>query len=801
MKILHVCIVTLAVFLMLTVSVYAREDIIVDIKPLYSMQNEVSFNSSDTRNHLDGYKYHDRDCFFLVYSYLDIYYPENEFPSFTLTKNISVNCSEYDSLTYEFSALIGSSDSNIATDSSLTRAYISTDGGRTYSSDYVTFTATPASGYIKPPSTKLNVYKFTSSDLIAKFGKNITITNIKLVPVASADRDGAFRLVSVRLKGENSLPDYTAPVLSEYIYKTLPDPITSGSTTNYTVYSTRFPINDGWTTNTTSFDFFPGSINQKESGKYAAFTMGYYRIVESTYDISYINDSEYVVSNLMPEPLKIITPKLDISTSGYNSLTASLRFWRVTSNEPAPTFKIYFSTDDGTTWSSNTYSVNITETSDTYYSTNGLNSSPIWEATFNILEIASGKTITNLMICPYPVSMHNSTTIKNADECFRMIDFKIEASVPSATPQNSLYTVTTYKSDYDTLVINKMINDAKKSGTNSITIPSINPKNGSNIWNITSPIILPSDITVYINNCTLLRTKYSYCNIFTVEDSYKIGVTVNDEIKNVKVIGIGNAVLDGGIPNGLNKFTVTGRGSYVPNSYTNCIIYFRNVNGFEISNLHLRQQGFWAINFIYSRNGTVENIDFARGTYIINQDGIDLRCGCNNIRINNITGFTGDDTVALTALQGWGERKLKVSGKDIDIHDVSITNITARTFSGCFIVRLLNHDTCRIYNIDINNVFDTTLEISETHSYARAAVVLGHPRYYSASITAEGDLCDVTIKNVASNSTVAAVWAYSDRVLPQHFSYDKNTISSYKSGIPEIRFENTTVPKQNVFLP
>ena len=40
---------------------------------------------------------------------------------------------------------------------------------------------------------------------------------------------------------------------------------------------------------------------------------------------------------------------------------------------------------------------------------------------------------------------------------------------------------------------------------------------------------------------------------------------------------------------------------------------------------------------------------------ILNQDGLDLRQGCHDIAIENITGYTGDDLVALTDIVGKGQ--------------------------------------------------------------------------------------------------------------------------------------------------
>ena len=56
------------------------------------------------------------------------------------------------------------------------------------------------------------------------------------------------------------------------------------------------------------------------------------------------------------------------------------------------------------------------------------------------------------------------------------------------------------------------------------------------------------------------------------------------------------------------------------------------------------------MTFIYCRYGTITDIKFDCSNDAPNQDGIDLRLGCNNIEISDISGAAGDDAVALTAL-------------------------------------------------------------------------------------------------------------------------------------------------------
>ena len=67
----------------------------------------------------------------------------------------------------------------------------------------------------------------------------------------------------------------------------------------------------------------------------------------------------------------------------------------------------------------------------------------------------------------------------------------------------------------------------------------------------------------------------------------------------------------------------------------------------------------WAVSLEYCTEGHIRDLNFrSSGSRVIdgvarrilNQDGLDLRRGCRNIVIDTITGTTGDDLVALTAI-------------------------------------------------------------------------------------------------------------------------------------------------------
>ena len=83
------------------------------------------------------------------------------------------------------------------------------------------------------------------------------------------------------------------------------------------------------------------------------------------------------------------------------------------------------------------------------------------------------------------------------------------------------------------------------------------------------------------------------------------------------------------------------------------------VDNFSIENVAIKDSHGWAISLEHCAHGRLRDLDFASSGFkmidgvrqkILNQDGLDLRLGCHDILIENITGYTGDDLVALTAI-------------------------------------------------------------------------------------------------------------------------------------------------------
>lgn len=89
---------------------------------------------------------------------------------------------------------------------------------------------------------------------------------------------------------------------------------------------------------------------------------------------------------------------------------------------------------------------------------------------------------------------------------------------------------------------------------------------------------------------------------------------------------------------------------------------------------------------------TISNIKLENDVTIISSDGIHVDGGCSNIYIYNVSGTTGDDFIALNAIEG--TRKT--------IKNVIIDNIKCSGYAG---VRIYGKLNCVIENVSINNSY------------------------------------------------------------------------------------------------
>ena len=197
--------------------------------------------------------------------------------------------------------------------------------------------------------------------------------------------------------------------------------------------------------------------------------------------------------------------------------------------------------------------------------------------------------------------------------------------------------------DYDQFSTDsEMLNAAVRASAerNMVTVPPINPRNGSQAYIIDESILLPSNFTLVLDNCHLKLSPNAMCNIIRNENLYRDGYnTLEGEQKNIRIIGKGNAVLDGEGHNDLFEWSSKKDGR--PSVYVNNLILLHNVDGFEISGLTLKDQRWWALNLIFCSNGSVSDVTFKTDSLFSNQDGLNLRVGCHHVKLERLFGKIG----------------------------------------------------------------------------------------------------------------------------------------------------------------
>lgn len=324
-------------------------------------------------------------------------------------------------------------------------------------------------------------------------------------------------------------------------------------------------------------------------------------------------------------------------------------------------------------------------------------------------------------------------------------------------------------------------------------------------WLLDRAILLPADTTVILQNCRIKLSDKCRDNFFRSANC-GIGIEEPEHISNIHIHGIGNAVLEGadhpratgdagkelGCPCPKNftgsanpTFEDFHRHSYGTDAgkpgekqtgdWRNVGILLANVDHLSIDNIRIVESHAWAISLENCSNANLHHIEFkACMTRIIdgaeqnteNQDGINLRNGCHDVIISDITGTTGDDVIALTCLapcftpRKSGElTSTNILSNDFTkrekgIRNVIIRNLLASPAGGCLMVRLLASDGAEIRNVTIDGLVDT----SPDDFHANAAVQVGGPTGligepgHPYGTVEEHCIYNLNISNVISNA-------------------------------------------------
>ena len=339
--------------------------------------------------------------------------------------------------------------------------------------------------------------------------------------------------------------------------------------------------------------------------------------------------------------------------------------------------------------------------------------------------------------------------------------------------------------------IRAAVRQAAQTGVGRVRIPRLNERTGEELWVIDEPIALPSDMEILIDDAHLMLAEGKYLNMFTIGAPGQ-----PEETRNVTLRGRGRATLDGGVYNGLSEKNSARNG--LPHISKNTTLLFFNASDLLVENLRIIRQRWWAVTNIFVHHSVFRNLWFEadysridengvhhpdelprryREIYVKNADGIDLRIGCHDILIENISGFTEDDSVALTALGGF-ERALGyvVEGLSPDIHDVQIKGVATDTV--CSNVRLLNDNGNKLYNILVDGVVSPR----RNESYRAHSTVRIGDMVYADRHSVPGETHHITVRNVVSESTygVSLCKALCDSVIENVTALEGYGVSTYK---------------------
>jgi len=315
----------------------------------------------------------------------------------------------------------------------------------------------------------------------------------------------------------------------------------------------------------------------------------------------------------------------------------------------------------------------------------------------------------------------------------------------------------------DSASIQSAVDLAASLKIGKVVIPKLNTRTGEAKWIIERTVKLPSDMTVILDGAFMMMADgvaggfFASDNLFT-ERSRKL----SERMHNIHIRGEGGATLDGGRPTELNEDTQRAMGTPVRQ---NTPIFFINVENFSVEGLRILHHRYWGMRFQYCARGSIRNIYFEVCRDRRNQDGINLRNGCHDVLIENIFGQTGDDMIALSAIDSDVDYFIEshpviVDGHSWDIHDVTIRNISGSPVTHP-LVAMRAANGARIYSIHIENLHDTepVCPAYEGDRPRYALVHIGNNIYWSKSKAEVEDMRDVTVRDVYARYSESAIVA------------------------------------------
>lgn len=366
--------------------------------------------------------------------------------------------------------------------------------------------------------------------------------------------------------------------------------------------------------------------------------------------------------------------------------------------------------------------------------------------------------------------------------------------------------VNSFKGLCDNEIIENAINARGNDGIVIIPPREADCEPERDYWLLDRAVLLPENTTVILQNCKIKLSDRCRDNFFRTANC-GMGIDFPERISNIHIKGVGHCVLEGADhpratgdgskllanPCPYKKEDLCRLGYWIPEErrksgelvfwdyhdhscgtdadkpdeshygdWRGIGILFANAENISVENVHIAYSHGWGISLEECAHGRLEKISFnacmsreidGMLQNMENQDGIDIRNGCHDIIITDITGHTGDDLIALTAIaddsgefcSGGSLRNTHVMHNDWtrrerDIHDIIIRNVVGYSHL-CFLIRLLPAG-CKIYNIVIDGVVDTTpAELS-----TGAGLFLGDLNGYGVNL--KESMSGISISNV-----------------------------------------------------
>lgn len=327
--------------------------------------------------------------------------------------------------------------------------------------------------------------------------------------------------------------------------------------------------------------------------------------------------------------------------------------------------------------------------------------------------------------------------------------------------------------------IQQAIDSANRS-SHSVTIPHENA-NGTYLWKIDRAILVPSNMTILLNNCTIQLSDSCRDNMFR---SNNVGQGMTHPIwnNNIAILGTGNVRLKGAnnpraTGDGLRTLTLNnkkGRFSYGSDAgkpgrkqtsdWRNIMILMAYVDGFQLKNVTIEYAHSWAVTCEHVHHATISQIQLyvpqfrkVNGQLMntFNNDGIDLREGCKYFQINTITGINGDDLIALSALDlgsayhsngninSYQVTSTRHEGPKDDIEYIHITDCKTN-YTG---VAIRASDSASIHHVYINDIITNARpNIKTPYQGSPYVLLLGNQGYGRPTI--RGKIHDIYAMNL-----------------------------------------------------